>query len=325
MLSAGWPLLRLMTTGVPTADSAAIRLRLRQHARGALLGLALGDALGATVEFMTPREIAATHGCHAQIRGGGWLRLAPGAVTDDTGMALALADAWLLNAHAPAAEDYARAFDAWMRSKPVDIGHTVRRALLRFRQTGQACVPPSDEAGNGATMRCAPLALVLLGAPPDTLATATLAQARVTHHNALTDAATLTVVNMVQAGLHAGGTPAGIRAVMAQAHLLAQRFPLFRFRTRPVMNPSAYIVDSLRVVLQAIDLHDSFEGALIEAVNRGGDADTTGAITGAIMGALLGEAALPERWLKALAPAVRQRCGEAADALVARSPAWRRA
>ena len=135
------------------ADVAA--QRIRHHARGALLGLALGDALGATVEFMTPREIRATHGCHAQIRGGGWLRLAPGQVTDDTTMAFAVADTLLASA-TPDAADFGRAFDAWMRSKPVDIGNTVRRGVMRFRRTGEACVPPSDDAGNGATMRCAP-------------------------------------------------------------------------------------------------------------------------------------------------------------------------
>ena len=63
---------------------------LADRALGAYLGLALGDALGATVEFMTPREIAAAHGVHRRIVGAGWLKLAPGQVTDDTTMSLAL-------------------------------------------------------------------------------------------------------------------------------------------------------------------------------------------------------------------------------------------
>lgn len=293
--------------------------RLRAHARGAMLGLALGDALGASVEFMTPAEIRAEYGSHDRIRGGGWLRLAPGQVTDDTTMTFALADALLATPGLPGAHDYAHAFDAWMRSKPVDMGHTVRRGIARFRRTGEPCVPCSEDAGNGATMRCAPLALALLGASPEQLAEATLAQARVTHHNPLTDAATLAVVNMVQAGV-AG---AGIGGVIAQAHALAASFPPFRFRGKRQENPSGYIVDTLRAVLQAIDANDSFETALIDVVNRGGDADTTGAITGMIMGALAGDAALPERWLRALDAPTRQRCIHYAEALIARSPAAR--
>lgn len=294
---------------------------LRRHARGALLGLALGDALGATVEFMTPREIRTQYGSHDKIRGGGWLHLRAGQVTDDTGMACALAEACLKESP-PSASACAAAFDAWMRSRPVDIGHTVRRGIIRFRNTGEACVPPSDDAGNGATMRCAPIAIALLGAPAEEVAAATLVQARVTHHNPLTDAATLSVVNMVQAALLGADYRRGIRGVMALANRLAREWPPFRFRGRPAENPSGYIVDTMRVVLQAIDLNDSFETALVQVVNCGGDADTTGAIAGMVMGALCGEAGLPARWLRALDATARQRCCDYADALIAQAPAW---
>lgn len=287
-----------------------------------MLGLALGDALGATVEFMTPREIRAQYGQHDRIRGGGWLRLPCGQVTDDTTMAFALAQAWLNTGYPPGALDYAAAFDRWMRSKPVDIGHTVRRGIARYRSSGEACVPCSDEAGNGATMRCTPIGIVLLGAAAEQVDAATLSQAHVTHHNPLTDAATLTVVRMVQAGMLAGQYKQGIRAVMALANTLVSALPVFRFRTRRVENPSAYIVDTLRAVFQAIDVHDNFESALIEVVNRGGDADTTGAITGTIMGAMAGEEALPVRWLQALDAQVYRQCIKYADQLIEKSPIW---
>ena len=294
------------------------REHLRSHARGAMLGLALGDAFGATVEFMTPREIKAQFGCHRMIRGGGWLRLPPGQVTDDTTMAFSLADAWLESAAPPGAEECARAFDAWMRAKPIDIGHTVRRGIARFRRTGEALIPPSEDAGNGATMRCTPVALATLGAPLADIEAATLTQARVTHNNPLTDSATCAVVRMIQAGLD--GT--GIRGIMALAHELSHIHPIFRFRKRHVENPSGYIVDTMHVVLQGIDVNDSFEGVLLDVVNRGGDADTTGAIAGTVMGALVGETALPPLWLKALNPVVAKRCVDYADFLIQRSPAW---
>jgi ADP-ribosyl-[dinitrogen reductase] hydrolase len=295
------------------------RAHLRNHARGAMLGLALGDALGATVEFMTPREIAAQWGCHQHIRGGGWLRLPVGQVTDDTTMAFALAEACLTHAPEPSAEHYAQAFDNWMRAKPVDIGNTVRRGIVRFRASGEACVPASEDAGNGAAMRCAPIALYLFGASTEAIVTATLKQAHVTHHNSLSDAATISIVHMVQAGLNGEG----IRGVMAVANQLARNQPCFKFRCKQQLNPSAYIIDTMRVVLQAIDINDSFETVLIDVVNRGGDADTTGAIAGMIMGALYGETGLPERWLRELEKTAAKRCIDYADRLIEHSPAWR--
>jgi ADP-ribosyl-[dinitrogen reductase] hydrolase len=286
---------------------------IRSHARGALLGLAIGDALGATVEFMTPTEIRAQYGRHDRIRGGGWLRLPLGAVTDDTTMAFALAEA-LIAHDSPRAEDYADAFDGWMRSKPVDVGNTVRRGIVRYRRTGEACVPPSEDAGNGATMRCAPVAIALLNAPDEALTATTLAQARVTHHNPLTDAATVAVVQMIRGAILGGG----IRYVMQRAHALVGECPRFAFRGRPSLNPSGYIIDTMLAVLQAIDLNDSFEGVLVDVVNRGGDADTTGAIAGAIAGALCGDAALPPRWLATLRPGVVESCVLLTDALLAK-------
>lgn len=296
------------------ADAPALIATTLSRVRGTLLGLAVGDALGATVEFMTQREIRVQYGVHDRIRGGGWLRLSPGQVTDDTTMAFAVADA-LIRAPTPQAEDFARAFDAWMRTKPVDIGHTVRRGIARYRASGEAQVPPSNDAGNGATMRCAPVAIALIGRAPEEVRRITLAQARVTHNNPLTDAASVCVVEMIQAALDGGG----IRAVIARAHQLVRTHPAFAFRGKPQLNPSGYIVDTMRAVLQAIDIHDSYEQVLTDLVNRGGDADTTGAIGGAIMGALAGEEGIPERWRNALSPAVRARCSELAARLYPRS------
>lgn len=79
-MGGGWTATAM--TGAPAPESLS-------RAIAAYLGLALGDALGATVEFMTPREIVAAHGVHDRIRGGGWLRLRAGQVTDDTTMSLA--------------------------------------------------------------------------------------------------------------------------------------------------------------------------------------------------------------------------------------------
>src|SRR6266540_675019 len=105
---------------------------LEKRALGAYLGFAVGDALGATVEFMTATEIRATYGVHRQVVGGGWLRLKPGQITDDTQMCLALGRA-LLATNGWDLSAVADAFVAWMRSRPVDIGHTCRRGLRRYQ------------------------------------------------------------------------------------------------------------------------------------------------------------------------------------------------
>jgi len=129
---------------------------------------------------MTPREIAAQYKVHDRIVGGGWLKLKPGQVTDDTTMALALGEA-ILAAGRVDAHAVADAFDAWMRAKPVDIGSTVRRGLLAYRKTGDPKMPPSEhDAGNGAAMRVLPVALATFGQPEKAVREACRAQAHVT-------------------------------------------------------------------------------------------------------------------------------------------------
>jgi len=268
--------------------------------------MAIGDALGATVEFMTPREIAAQFKEHNQIIGGGWLKLKPGQVTDDTTMALALGNSIIevgkVDAHAAA-----RAFDAWMRAKPVDIGNTVRRGLLAFRKTGDPKMPPSEhDAGNGAAMRVLPVALATLGLLEDEVRVACRAQAHVTHNNPLSDAATETLALMVRDALLGASQ---LDLLHHRAQPLAQQHPEFAFRTiAKRQNPSGYIVETVQAVFQALFDTDSFEGCLVDVVNRGGDADTTGAIAGMLAGALYGPAGIPWRWLHKLNAATRHAC-----------------
>jgi len=271
--------------------------RLRDRAVAAYLGLAIGDALGATVEFMTPREIRDQYGVHHNLLGGGWLRLPRGRVTDDTEMSLALGRA-ILDQGGLDAQAVAEAFSDWMRGKPVDIGHTVRRGISLYRRTGVTEVPEHEyDAGNGACMRCLPIALYTLGAEPEAIDRANRLQAHVTHHNALSDLGTLSVIRMTQTAL-LGGSLEDLRLL---AEALVEAEPRFAFDgERRQDNPGGYIVETLRAVFQALFATDSFESALIDVVNRGGDADTTGAILGMIAGALYGFDALPRRWLKAL-------------------------
>lgn len=264
---------------------------LQDRALGAYLGFAVGDALGATVEFMTASEIADRYGVHDRIIGGGWLRLAPGAVTDDTEMALALGRSLIryggLDLH-----DLCEEFAVWLKKGPVDVGNTCRRGIRRYLTEGSVAGPFFEgDAGNGAAMRVLPLALATLGRP-DTAAAWCRDQCHITHHHPLSDAAALTLVRMVHALLAGEGRP----AVRGLADALVAEHRVFRFEPYRGLS-TAYVVDTLQTVLHFYFRTGSFFDCVVATVNRGGDADTTGAFAGMLAGATYGVAAIPSRWI----------------------------
>ncbi len=283
------------------------------RARAAYLGLAIGDALGATVEFMTAREIAHSFGVHDKIIGGGWLKLKAGQVTDDTTMSLALGQA-ILQDKAVHAKTIASAFDAWMKAKPVDIGNTIRRGIVHFRYTGIPEVPESEhDAGNGACMRCLPIALFSYLNDCEQVIVASRAQAHITHNNAVSDAGVECVIAMIQRAL-AGQTKSELRNGPVASLLHA--FPVYGFRSHRHENPTGYIVETLQAVFQSFFDTANFKECLIDVVNRGGDSDTTGAIAGMIAGSYYGLAALPDEWVNVLDQGIRSACESQADALI---------
>lgn len=285
-------------------------LSLRERALGAYFGLAVGDALGAPVEFMTPAEIQYAHGTLRHMIGGGWLRLKPGQITDDTQMSLHLGRALITHGGwdaRGAAEEWA----VWWRSRPIDIGNTCRRGILRFIKLGSLSGPAADgDGGNGAAMRILPLALAMLYDEAH-FAAAAIEQAHVTHHHPLSDAATVTLGRMVQQLLNGRG----MAASRALADDLAARHPQFRFEPYPG-RASGYIVDTVQTVFHDFFTTTSFENCLVTVVNRGEDADTTGAIAGMLAGATYGVTAIPAAWLKKLERSVANEIETQVDALL---------
>ncbi|WP_444430312.1 ADP-ribosyl-[dinitrogen reductase] hydrolase [Rhodobacter capsulatus] len=269
---------------------------VQDRAMAAFLGFALGDALGATVEFLTPREIAARHGLHREIIGGGWLKLKPGAVTDDTQMALVLGRS-LIARQGFDARDICAGFAAWLKSGPADVGNTCRRGIRRFLEQGTVEGPyAEDDAGNGAAMRVLPVALATLG-HPERAAAWTVAQAHATHNHPLSDAACVALVRMVQ-GLVLGG---GAAVIAREAEALIAQHRDFRFvpyRGRS----SAFVVETLQTVLHYTLSSESFEEVLTGTVNQGGDADTTGALAGMLAGARAGWRRCRNAGLRRLTP-----------------------
>ncbi|MGD8570414.1 MAG: ADP-ribosyl-[dinitrogen reductase] hydrolase [Gammaproteobacteria bacterium] len=284
------------------------------RAAAAYLGLAVGDALGATVEFMSPRQIQSRFGLHHTIIGGGWLGLQPGQVTDDTTMSLALGDA-ILKMRSIDSAAIAQAFSEWLGNEPVDVGNTVKRGIVHYRYSGTPYMPENvSDAGNGACMRTLPVALATYGLADDVVITiASRDQAHVTHNNPLSDAATECVIHMIHAGLDGVDKAVIEHSVVTK---LLQQFPEFSYVGERREMPSGYIVQTMQAVLQAFFTTDTFEECLVNVVNRGGDADTTGAIAGMIAGSYYGLTAIPDKWVAKLDNAVRKACYSQAEALL---------
>lgn len=273
---------------------STIDAAVEERALAAFLGLALGDALGATVEFMSRSEIAERHGEHRRIVGGGWLRLAPGQVTDDTEMALALGRSLIRKAGFDA-HDVCEEFASWLKAGPIDVGNTCRRGIRRYITQGTLAGEPNQaDAGNGAAMRVLAVALATIGRA-DLAKAWTLAQCHITHDHPLSDAASLTLVHMVQALLAGHGK----FAARQKARVLERDFPTLGFEHYEG-RCSAYVLETMQCVLHYYSITGSFEECLVATVNQGGDADTTGAIVGMLAGATYGLASLPREWLARL-------------------------
>ncbi len=284
--------------------------QLLNRALGAYLGFACGDALGATVEFMSPKQIQQRYGVHRDMIGGGWLALEAGQVTDDTQMSLALGQA-IIDHQGWNVRAVADSFVAWMASDPPDIGNTCRRGITRYRDSGEPFgLPRDDDAGNGACMRNLPVVLATLNRP-DCFSDWSLQQSHITHNHPLSDAATLMLGRIVNRLISGQGTD----ACKQEAECLIGQHREFAYSPYPG-SASAYIVDTVQTVLHCFFSTDSFESCLIATVNQGGDADTTGALAGMLAGAKYGVEQIPERWLKQLDRQVFEQIRQQAIALI---------
>lgn len=301
----------MLSTGASTSLAAMADVRGRAYAT--LLGSALGDALGATVEFCTQSEIRAQYGVLRKIVGGGWLKLKPGEVTDDTQMSLCVARSLATAGWSPA--DIAERFAAWFKSWPVDVGNTCRRGIARYINHGTVAGPFNEgDAGNGAAMRVAPVALATLG-DGGLLERRAVEQGRITHNHPLSDAACVLIARLI----HMGCTGQPLERLRSEIDGTIVRVPSFGFSPYRGL-ATAYVVDTMQTVLHHFLSTHSFEECLVATVNQGGDADTTGAIAGAIAGAFYGPAQLPSHWVRKLAPALVKEIQELSGHLVARSP-----
>jgi ADP-ribosyl-[dinitrogen reductase] hydrolase len=287
---------------------------LLSRAKGAFFGLAVGDALGAGVEFMTPGEIRSKYGCLREIIGGGWLRLKPGQVTDDTEMSLCIARA-IVNSGGWSLTGIAENFAAWLRSKPIDVGDTCRRGIRNFMLHGRIEAPYNQwNAGNGACMRMLPVALFTLG-DDKSLGKYAVEQGHITHNHPLSDAACIYIGRL----LHLALTGHSKTRMRRELEGLFSMHENFRFEPYHGLS-TPYVVDTLQTVFHFFFKSRDFEECLVGTVNQGGDADTTGAIAGMLAGAYYGEEQIPKRWLKKMDCGIMAEIASLSNKLASMSP-----
>ncbi|MBW3586821.1 MAG: ADP-ribosylglycohydrolase family protein [Cyanobacteria bacterium 0813] len=283
--------------------------------QGALLGLAVGDALGAPLEGLRAGWFEPVE----EMAGGGFHGVEPGQWTDDTSMGLCLAES-LIEKQGFDPVHQLESYLRWWRDGHLsstgecfDIGNTVQQALWQFKNTGKPFCGSTDAgtAGNGSIMRLAPVPLFYAKNPLEVIEKS--GESSRTTHGAAT---------CVDACHYLGALIAGAVNGVAKDVLLSERYcpisgywatnPLvaeideiaagsFKRRQPPEIKGTGYVVKSLEAALWAFYNSSSFAEGCLLAVNLGDDADTTGAVYGQLAGAFYGEGGIPEKWRSQLA------------------------
>ena len=289
-------------------------ISLEQRYQGCLMGLAVGDAVGTTVEFNPPGTFPPVE----DMVGGGPFALNPGGWTDDTSMALCLADS-LLTCEGFDARDQMDRYVRWWKESYLssngrcfDIGGTVSQALRRYQQTGNPLSGSTDphSAGNGSLMRLAPIPLFFAADVEQAI-----------HWSAQSSKTTHGAVECLDACRYFGGLIVGALRGVAKEELLSEKYspvpglwdrsPLcpaihaialgsFKRKEPPQIKGTGYVVDSLEAALWAFHNSTNFKDGCLLAVNLGNDADTTAAIYGQIAGVFYGVEGIPASWRQRL-------------------------
>lgn len=257
------------------------------QARGMLLGLAVGDAVGTTVEFKPRGTFAPV----TDMVGGGPFHLLPGQWTDDTSMAICLAES-LVNRAAWHAQDCMNRFVNWRdlgyascTGTCFDIGVTTSAALDRYLASKDpyAGSRAPDSSGNGGIMRLAP-AVIACATNPEAAIDCAVNQSRTTHAS---DECLLFARHL--AALLISGDVANAEAALDPA------------TPEDDIKSSGYVRHTYEAAVWCVANASRFEDAVLAAANLGDDADTVAAVTGQIAGRVHGLSGIPERWLEKLA------------------------
>lgn len=292
---------------------------IRDRFRGCLLRLAVGDAVGTTLEFKSPGSFKPI----SDMIGGGPFRLKPGEWTDDTSMALCLATS-LVEKNGFDPKDQMDRYCRWWKEgylssngRCFDIGNTVATALARYGQTRDPIAGSTSprSAGNGSIMRLAPVPMFY---HPDLVKTVhySAESSRTTHGAPECIDACRLLAGIIYRAL-CGQSKENILGEADSFHgepkimMIANRE--YRNKAIEEIRGSGYVVESLEAALWCFLRTDTFEAAILKAANLGDDADTTAAICGQVAGGFYGESGIPKKWLDRLA--MRQEITALADGL----------
>jgi len=284
------------------------------RSRGALLGLAVGDALGTTLEFKSPGTFEPL----TDMVGGGPFSLQPGEWTDDTSMALCLAES-LVEKQGFDPQDQMERYVRWWREGHFsvkgycfDIGMATSSALRRFEESGEPFSGSTDtySAGNGSIMRLAPVPMAYAHDPAEAIRLAG-ESSRTTHGARACVDACRYMAGLIVGAINGASREELLSPLYAPVAGAWEAEPLcdevaevaagsFLRKEPPEIKGSGYVVASLEAALWAFAKSESFEEGALLAVNLGDDADTTGAVYGQIAGAYYGATGVPKRWVEVL-------------------------
>jgi ADP-ribosyl-[dinitrogen reductase] hydrolase len=297
----------------------------RDRVRGAVLGLAVGDALGAPLEGTPPRVAAAAVAGGLEMTGGGWW--APGEWTDDTAMALELAESigalGVLDT-----DDLAQRYIRWATMRGKGIGRTTRSALVGARdaedaraRAGAHYLATRLAAGNGTVMRATPIGLAARDL--DEAVAAARRDARLTHADPAAGAASAALCAALRAVREGENPLPAARAQTDEHPSLARALDAVGRADGSALarlaagSEAGACWTTLAIALYALLVVDDYERGVGWAIAQGGDADTNAAVTGALLGYRYGASKIPARWLSSLRE--RDRLERAADGLATRA------
>lgn len=263
--------------------------------KGALFGLAIGDALGGTTEFLTKKEIKQKYGFVQEIIGGGCWRLEKGETTDDTAMTLAVANGILANPENPV-EAIGAEFLKWYDTRPKDVGIIISTVLNNFNgnwfesaEKAHYHLLHERSAGNGSLMRCLPVALYYQDLPK--VEAVTREQSKMTHFDPMATEACIIYNRIAFQVLHG---KALIEAI--QAEITGTVYESCIIGKIPDCSPDGFVVNTMKWVLYWLLTSESFSEVITGAANEGYDTDTVAAIAGGLAGLSSGYDAIPKKY-----------------------------
>jgi ADP-ribosyl-[dinitrogen reductase] hydrolase len=276
---------------------------------GGWIGLAVGDALGAPIQFK-PRDT------YSHVKGytsGGTFNLEPGYWTDDTSMALCLAET-LIERGEYDQRDYGERLIRWVEEgynsslpKCFDIGQATLRAISNIKRTGPESSGINEEnaCGNGSIMRLAPIPIFYRNAP-DLAKKFSILQGVITHSHTLPQQCCQILCSIILDAFNASSKEDIFINFSTDHSSYDDRLDSifmceFKDKSRDEIKSDTFVISTLEASLWAVWNTDNFQDALLLAVNLGHDADTVGAVTGQIAGALYGYSTIPEEWVQGLA------------------------